>query len=341
MPLAPIPWATGGGAENDIEGARLSLYASTRGARGIILPGDMRVSALPVPGPAVRIVGGACVTPNTYPGGAGQSYAMREISSTDHPVAATGSSGAAVKFLVAAIDDEQYAGGAKTNPKTDPRNFYRWVSSLDGLAFPFTELVRLDQPANTSTITQAMLTDIRRIANPQRDGVQHYRPRVSADDSPQNQLTGREANGGEYFPGGSGYANTFTVDIPWWATQMKIRSEWLGMRFEGGRNCWGSLWVEYGTEYRAWTWPGKQQWEFATQKYPFDTVGIGTTDRKGFAVADTRTIPAKLRGKTVTFAYKAGLATDSQTGVSMDSWSGLTTDITFIQQPVADWQGAA
>lgn len=341
MPLANIPWATGGGAENDVEGARLSLYASTKGGRGIILPGDMRVTALPTPGPFVRVASGGCVTPNIYQGGGGQSYAMREISSTDYPVTATGSSGAAVKYLVAAVHDEQYEGGAKTNKKTDPRNNYQWVSSLSGLTFPFVELLRLDQPANTAAIAGSMLTDIRKIADPRRDSAQHYRPRVATDNSPQNNLNAREAAGGEYFPGGAGYANTFTVEIPWWATQMKIRAEWSGLRFEGGRNSFGNLWMEYGLEYRDHTWPNKQQWEFATQSYMFDSATAGNTHRMDKSVGDTKTIPAKLRGKVVTFAYKGALAATAQTGVSMDGMSGLMTDLTFIQAPASDWQGAS
>ena len=55
MALRPVPWAIGHGAHNSAEGARMSLYAATNGARGVINPGDMRVTALPVPGAAVRI----------------------------------------------------------------------------------------------------------------------------------------------------------------------------------------------------------------------------------------------------------------------------------------------
>lgn len=345
MPLRPVPWATSGGidgkggAENSVELARVGAYSATLGATGIIEPGDFRVTALPTPGAAVRVIQGTGVIKSTYPGVFGQSYSVQEQSLTDIPVTATGSSGSAVKFVYVLIQDSQYAGQQPADVKNGPYNSYQVSTSLP-LNAPYLLLAKINQPANTATITSTMITDMRKIAVPRRDDFDFARPRVAGDNSPQNQLSAREP-GGEYFPGGGGYANPFTVEVPWWATQLKIRANWYGVRYEGNRNTWGSRWMEFGDEYRDRTWPGNQNYEFATQKFTFDSATSGNTYRTDWGLADTRTIPAKLRGKTITFIFKAALATAAQTGTSMDAWSGLSCQGTWLQAPVSDWQGAS
>lgn len=346
MPLDQA-WAVGGGAENSVEGARLATYLATKGGRGVILPSDMKVSALPVPGAAVRIVSGACASPNDYlnegdsQDGGGQSYGGREISSTDFPVAPTGSAGGQVKYLIWAVHDEQYEGDEPADPVNDLRNGYEWVSTLNGITYPHVQLVKLDQPKNTATITNSMLTDIRELADPKTDIATYSRPRLAADDDPrQNYCNSRYsgANGdwyGEYFPGGDGSPSAAYIDIPWWATQMAIRADWVAVRAESGKNAHGRRWIEYGDEYRAHGWPGGRQLQYATQQFAFDTTGTQGSYRADWAVIDQVPIPKKLRGKRIQFAFKAGLSPDADTnGVYMNGLSGLGMQIIFANQAI-------
>lgn len=343
MPLQDIPWAIGGGAENDVEGARLALYLATNGKRGVIGAEDLRVSALPTPGPYVRIYSGAGVTPNDYVGGAGQSYGVREKSSTDFPVPATGSSGGAVRYLIILVEDEQYTGEAKTNKAKDPRNSYQWVSALPTTA-PYVPLVRLDQPANTATITGEMLTDIRRVANPITGTLTFGRPRLAADDDPRHNYCNAKWNHGtdgqwwgELFPGGWGSPNMIDVEVPEDATHFGFTATWASVRCESNKNSWGLFWIEYGDEYRGNGWPEGRNLEFASQTQAFNTTGTQGAYNTNWILIDTKPIPKKLRGKIMRIAFKAGLSEGADlNGVYMNSQSSMGIDIKFTRQPVDD-----
>ncbi|GAA1513848.1 hypothetical protein [Brevibacterium permense] len=337
-------WAVGGGAENPVEGARLSTYTATNGGRGVILPDDMKVSALPTPGPFVRAVSGACVSPNDYLGedGGGQSYTGREGSSTDIPVAPTGSSGGQTKYLIWAVHDEQYERGLTPADKVnDPRNNYEWVSSVNGLTFPHVPLVKLVQPANTATITNSMLTDIREVANPIVGGFTFARPRISEDSVRQIKLTRPFTDGGvgpfygELFPGGDGIPNQTRRKIPARAAYMSIRADWMAISVKGEQNAWGRYWVEFGDEYREHTWASGRQYEFSTQQFGFDTSGAGTNYKESWPLMDQVYIPKKLRGKLVTFAFKAGLDVGaSAAGIEMAGLGGMGMQVVFSMAPL-------
>lgn len=342
MPLDQA-WAVGNGAENSVEGARLSLYASTKGGRGVIQPEDMRVTALPTPGGFVRILSGACASPNDYLGenGGSQSYSGREISSTDFPVAPTGSSGAQVKHLIWAVHDEQYEAGIPTNPATDLRTSYEWVSTLEGITYPHVYLITLTQPANTATITNAMLMDIRELADPKTDIATFSRPRIMEDNDLRHNYVNSRHNGanggwyGEMFPGGSGSPNSAEIYIMPWATHMSIRADWVGVKCESGKNSHGLYWMEFGDEYRDHGWPKGRQFEYATQQFAFDTTGTQGNYRTSWPLIDQVTVPKKLRGKTIRFGFKAGLSDDADTnGVYMDHKSGLGIQIIFAQKAI-------
>jgi hypothetical protein len=195
-------------------------------------------------------------------------------------------------------------------------------------------LVRLEQPASTSTITNKMLTDIREVANPRREEHVFGRPRVLADSSAGSTLTVRHAAGGEYFPGGDGSPNQFRVPVPSWCNRVMIDAQWMGVRYQAGRSVYGNYWVEFGDEYRDRTWPGNRQWEFGTQIFAFNSPDSGDASRDNWPLMDGLVMPAKLRGKTVTFAFKASLSAGSDLGVSMDQLGGLGMRLTFAQTAI-------
>lgn len=329
MTLANMPWAIGGGAENDVEGARLALYAATNGGRGVMLPRDMRVSALPTPGPFVRIYKGAAVTPNDYPNGGGQSYAVRETDSTDFPVPATGSSGGATRYLIVRIEDEQYEGGTKTNPKTDPRNFYRWVSALP-TTVPYVPLVKLVQPANTATITNAMLTDIRQMANPVPKIVNRSKPSVTSGAGMKLSSTT-----GEWFPGdGQATGARQEILVPNDAVRMIVEPSWYGVRYEANSNCYGTFWISYGPSNAGGA--NGEPFLYKTQDFMFDSAGAkANTNREPWLMSDDRAVGANMRGQLCTFAFRAKRdPASTNNGVSMDTKSGLSLKVTFL--PEAD-----
>ena len=336
MPLRPVPWATSGGvdgkggAENSVELARVGLYVSTKGGTGIIEANDFRVTQLPVPGAAVRILKGSGAIKSTYPGVFGQSYGVQEESFTDAPVAATGSAGAAVKYVYVLIQDSQYAGQQPANIKTGPYNSYQVSTSLPANA-PYMLLARIDQPANTATITNQMITDMRKIADPKQWTVDRSRASVA---SAQGMALNSKTAAGEWFPGdGTPTGARQRIDVPDWATRMIIKPAWYKVRYERNANVWGRCWINYGPSSAEGNYNG-QPFPYNTQEFAFD-VSEGPVSRDDWLSSDDRYIPAAMRGKEATFAFRARRH-DSSTiagAVRMDGVSGLDLTVQFLQVP--------
>ena len=242
---------------------------------------------------------------------------------------------------MARITDPDYPGGG-TIPSVPNDGVYAAPYLVSSLSSSRTEipLAKITQPANTAAITNAMITDLREVANPIVGQFTFARPRIAADNGTQMKLTGRYVNGsddwwGELFPGGAGIPNQTTQKIPERATHMSIRADWMSISVAGGENSWGRYWIEYGDEYRAHTWPRGQQYEFATQQFGFDTTGAGTNYRTNWPLMDQVPVPKKLRGKDVTFAFKAGLHPDASTsGITMNAIGGLGLHVVFSMAPI-------
>lgn len=342
MALYPVPWFTTGGvegeggAENYGELARADAFIGSSGATGVIDPVDFGVKALPTPGGAVRVTKGTAVIRSTYPGVVGQSYVVQERDFTDVPVAATGSSGAAKKYVYLLIEDTQYTGQPPASVADGPYNSYQVTTTLPQNK-PYLLLAEINQPKSTATIENEHITDRRELAMPRREQLMFGRPRVMADapdGSPSSaHLSWAFADGGEYFPGGGGNPNSFEVLVPEWATRIMIDASWMAVKYIGGTNPHGRYWIEYGDEYKPRTWPGKRQWEFSTQTFAFDSPGASNNNmRTDWRLMSSQALPKKLQGKTITIAFKAGrIDTGDSEAVEMDSVSGLGMQLAFVQ----------
>lgn len=333
MPLRPVPWAIGNGAENSVELARAIANIGSSGATGVVEPTDFAVSALPTPGAAVRAISGTGVIKSTYPGVFGQSYGVQEQSHEDVPVAATGSSSGAKKYVYVIIQDTQYAGPAPESVESGPYNFYEVSTTLPQFQ-PYMLLAEINQPKSTATITNEMITDRRELAMPRRETYMLGRPLTAMDTNPNLGWT--VDAGGEYFPGGNGSFSQFEIDVPEWATVVLFDSAWMSVKYASGNNPHGEYWLEFGDEYKPHTWPGNRQLEYGTQKFAFDSPGSSNNNmRTDWRLMSSNTIPKKLRGKRITIAFKAG-RNDSfaASAVSMDKRSGLGMHLTFVQTPL-------
>lgn len=341
MSLDPVPWFVGGEAEHSAEAARALAWVATNGRTGISRPGDMAVTPLTVPGNAVMVAPGGGSIESTYAGASGQSYTVSNTQSATVPIPANEGSTAVTRYVGVEVNDPQYAGAYPSDKANGPYNKFVVRSSLKQGTHPWLPLASIRMPANTATVTSSMITDIRELANPRRVERVHARPRVSADNGSQQNLRARTSDGGEYFPGGGGSANTFQVDVPDWAVMMIVEADWMSVRYQGGEVGWGRYWMEYGTEYRPGTWPNKRQWEFTTQHFGWDSAET-TTNVTNWRLMDTRSVPQKLRGKRVTFAYKAGYDPKSKSTktVSMSALGGLGCRVTFIEAPEGTWEDA-
>lgn len=218
MALDSVPWFIGGGAEHSPAVARMLAYAATSGATGVVSPGDLKVTALPTPGASVRVAPGGAVMLNRYPGAPNQSYTARNATATDVAVTATGSSGGATRFLILRVDDPEFGGAVPADRVNGPYVRLVWVNSITNLAYPFVALAKLVQPANTATITNAMLTDLREVANPRTGRVQRMTRGIPTTDL-TTQLPNFQ-NWPHYVP---------DIDIPEWATHVQATLQVFGV----------------------------------------------------------------------------------------------------------------
>lgn len=329
MALDTVPWMVGGGAEHSPAVARTLAFMATNGATGIGLPGDLRVSALTTPGGSVNVAPGAAVMLNRYPNAGQQSYIARNASTTAVTVSATGSGGGATRYVILRVSDPEFAGQPPVDPKVGPYTSLELVSSITGLAYPFVALAKIVQPANTAAITQAMITDIRAVANPRQSSVVVARPGVSSDAG--LTLTAKTAYPkGETFPNYGGPTNngTHQIDVPEWATQMEIRAEWLSVRC-AAQAGFGQMWVTFGPDGASAN-PTRY-----TQAFGWDADESGSPYRTNFIIHDTQSIPAAWRGTTIPFMLRANrLNTNAQAGVvQMTATSGITLSVRFLERP--------
>lgn len=235
MAIDPVPFFVGQeGVRHSAEVVRASLYASTTGAEGISGITDLKVQAQPIPNNTVQVIPGGALMLNRYAGGKGQSYTFRNATATDVTITSTGSGGGRTDLIVARVFDTQYEG----TPPVDVNDFQysrfqviqgvsAGVKTLKGLGitYPAVLLARVTIPANTATITNAMITDLRRIAQPRRDG----------DDvtvfptGKWQQGTGQQIPSGNFGSWPITAAQRPVVYIPDWATHVNIVAHLSGV----------------------------------------------------------------------------------------------------------------
>lgn len=231
----PVPWFVGGGAVHSPEVARSLAYAATGGAEGVVLPGDLKVVPLNVPGGGVQILDGGAYIPSRAAGQTEQSYVPRNPTSDTITITPTGSSGGKSVLVGVRIEDPWIAGepwNDPADPTTGPYVFTRGINcpagttswqAVSGRANDTAyALARIDMPANTGTITAGMITDLRRLARPR--SLREFYKGAQSDAS-----VTMDTNVWKAFP-----VNPITgIRIPSWATHAAIRVD-TTMRYISG-----------------------------------------------------------------------------------------------------------
>ena len=328
---------------------------------GVVRPGDLKITQMSVPGAGVRIAVGDVLIQSRAPSAGRETYggalttAQNYLGDAGTGIPGTGSSvppgGRRDMVFVEVLDSGlptfytpqgewpvgqslklsiiQNVGAAAQSIEDVPA-----LANVTGYA-----LAIITYPASTATITNAMITDIRVLQNPRRDGFTFARPRVGGDSGPQMYLAATmaplPATGGELFPGGGGIPNRFQIKVPTWATRMALDAKWMSLFYAASQNPRGRYWMEYGDEWRGdKSWPGMRQLEFATQEFAFNAPAIADVSSDNWQLMDEVPIPAKLRGKTIWIAFKAARAAGNATSVVMNSTGGLGCTGVFAERAI-------
>lgn len=327
------PWAIGGGADNSAETARLATFAATNGAEGIVGVTDLKVSARPVPGSGVVMGVGGLLVRSRYAGGDRQTYAGRLGIADPVDVANTGSAGGRIDLIAVIVDDPSQTGDGSAAP-ADPTN-YQYIKTVvipnvsgsvkrlqDVPAYKYATgyaVARVAQPANNGTITNAMITDLRRVAIPRKDRQVVAHAQTSAE-SERLLATGQA---GEVFPDTS---SAFRVDVPAWGTRAIIIATWsqVQAQYDPNGSAYGRLWVQLGADGDA----DKR----TTQESSWDTVDAKSgAARYTYTVVDDIYVPAGLRDRTlqVTLRGRRSDTTAARETLTLDAVSGVAVDIEF------------
>lgn len=310
MTLVQAPLLTSG-ASHSAQTFRMMLRDMARGNEGVTEGNDLKVTALSTPGTSVQVGDGSGVIKgraSTWQG----HYTAYNIGATNVAVSSTGGTGR-TDMVVLRVLDPAYEGGL--NPATDQICTLEIVSNVSSTAtsppagMTAIALARITIPASTSVITDAMITDLRKIANPRREF--HLLP-----ESPGSLSTGIGGTSGTFsnFSTASGW----NIAVPTWATLMKVNLQVGQLRYDTN-NFFGYLRATFGAS-------------LTMQQVALDD-NQGTGIRRGTIVAgDTLTIPTAYQGTTQLLRTQAaGGATNGGGKVYVDSSTTLVAHVEFLE----------
>ncbi|MGS2592116.1 hypothetical protein [Streptomyces hebeiensis] len=311
MALFPAPILTDG-ATHSAQQFRMLVRDLARGAEGITQGTDLKVTQLSTPGTSVQISDGSGVVRGRVSAFQG-TYSVCNIGADTVPIAATGGT-ARSDMVILRVEDPEYEGSL--NPAVDQVAYFQVISNVSSSATTIPDgrtgipLARIDIPASTSTITDAMIKDIRQIANPRRD-------RTLSTQSPTALSTEITGSSGTFtnFSTAAGW----TIAVPSWASTVRIVLTVAQIRYSTN-TFYGGLRATFGSS-------------LTVQPVNLDDNQTGI--RRGtVAAADTLTVPSSYRGTSQTLRLQAAGYPSNTTGrVGVDSSTTLIADVEFTEAP--------
>ncbi|KQP81567.1 hypothetical protein [Aeromicrobium sp. Leaf291] len=317
------PWFIAGGKHGP-EVARLVAYNACGGVDGVTRPGDLKVRPSSPAAQSVVLSPGATSIVNRSAGAASQAYSARKTEDEVVPLTPTPAGSARTDLICVIINDPEFPGYDSTKG-----GVYTLV--VEGVPADTTRLqavpgwasrsgyavAAVTRPANTGTATAGHIRDLRRLSQPRshRDPLTYSLLPTDAE-----TLTSTSATG-EQWPDAAGW----NVQIPEWATRVKVVATWYGVRVPPG-NLVGRVQARLGLVAQA-NAP-------VTQEIVFDTPNANNVSRDTWGLADDLPIPAELRGTTV-YAHLRGRITASSGNsarVSLDNGSSVVLDLQWVEE---------
>lgn len=325
-------WAVDG-QTNDASLARLQLEASASGSEGVVGAGDLAVKATGTPSGSVLVSAGACVISGKEADFQG-SYFGFNVGDQIVSITPTGGGGGRSDLIVARVEDPTVAGTPWTHdPSTDPLIYARVISGVSSSTTKAPSdqsaiaLARIDIPASTTNITQAMIKDLRSADDNVVEGIgrSYTTKRIQKGVSPVD-LAGNIIS-----PTFENYPNlVWTVVVPPWATQMQVIGGWTNMGFDsadGNGDAQGYL--------RVHLYLGGTDVYTSSAKYNFN-INASNAQRVSAFEADQVAIPAALRGQTCNLAMQVAGVSGHAGRLRADDYANFWVDMTFQEIPVPD-----
>jgi hypothetical protein len=245
------------------------------------------------------------------------SYNVYNIGAdTSTLIAATGGTGRS-DMVILRVQDPEYEGSR------DPSScaFFDVVSNVSSSAttvpagYSAIPLARIDIPASTATITNAMIKDLRQVANPRRDRILY--PYYAAD--PLVEISGTSETW-LTFPN----LTMANIPIPSWAATAKIVFTVTSLRLATG-NVWGNFRFMLGSiEAAQWVGIDDNQGTAARRN---TVMMVETIDL-------TTTAGAAMRGTTQAFKSRMRTRSSNAGKIGVDATTTFNIDVEFTEGPL-------
>lgn len=326
MTFNAAAWAIDGATINSAL-ARAQAYAANSGQQGIVQLGDLKVTQLGVPGQGVLVSAGSALVLNGYQGAStDQMYTVTNPAAHTVPAVDMPASNPAAKSYILAIviGDPEFSQighpwmGAGDPPVGEEDTFVYVRPTLVevsagattlSVGYPALPLARIDIPANTTTVTNAMIQDLRTLARKRTQLEQDY-VTSNETDSVTSDVWRRV-----------GAVDIVTVRIPDWAVKAKIQGFAEGMRLHEIGTGRMSAYIKSNDRATAIT-------------NIDETAKAAADDRKSYQVAGTIDV-SDLRGTTQSFDIRAQATTAGDNGfLKWNSATGLFLSVFFEEQPI-------
>ena len=286
------------------EELRGMLQDAARRNQGIGHSTDLKVTQMAAPQGSVSVApGSAWVTGVAAP--TQGSYWIKAPDATVVPISQTGAA-ARSDLVVLRVEDPQYEGNRTPDIDT------AYIDVIEGVAnnatavpagYTAIPLARIDVPANTVAITDAMVTDLRKLANGRRDRSLLIVNPGAVDVAPHAA--------GHWYDLGA-------VSVPSWATSFKAVLTVSGIKVTGA-------------DYVGWM--GLTLADEATiQATHIDENLGGSAHRFTQVAAGSPNVPADLRGTSKHF-YMTGQRTSAGGDVQVDTGSTIVLDFEWFEGP--------
>ncbi|MCW2287045.1 hypothetical protein EDF60_1696 [Leucobacter luti] len=273
MPDFEVPWAVDK-AKHSARLFRRQAQKETGEGTGVDRPGDLKVLPLNTPGAGFRVVpGGAMVQSRDTSASARESYGpILTREKTMLGVPGTGSGAGRRDLVILEITDPEMES-VEYPPPTDPIGEGGWldgdnftkitviqdvdamvpaaqrpVRSLEQLTtgdyahVTGVTLAAITWPASTGTITAGMLEDLRKVHNPKS---QRALRTVNLSDV-QRLSASSVYPGGQTFPAEFGDDPAQVLEVPVWATGVRVSMRWTGVKYPASSTAKGKYWVQLG-----------------------------------------------------------------------------------------------
>ncbi|MGW8430941.1 hypothetical protein ACWGJ9_07430 [Curtobacterium citreum] len=324
MALDGVPWFIGGDAEHGPSVARQLAYLAMNGKEGIVASGDLKVTQLDVPGGGAKIAaGGAAVLSRVS---SQEAYTVRNPTAdvTAVTFAATGSSAGRSDLVICRVDNPNVDSNAQAPTDTVKGPYVRFAviagvpagtTRLQDIAqyagVSAITLARVDLPASTGTVTNAMITDLRTLANPRETTTEVWDLGAA--------VATLSATSGTVFP-----PFQPSIVVPPWATYARVTATVASV--QAGGNSTGALNVQLRDPSNANVLNGNS--------LSYNADAVVTSTRINLIAGAEGAIPASARGVTVRPTLVARKSDTGQANLKYDTGSQLLYRVTFYERAV-------